>query len=431
MDKTLERQTVSKIGWRLLPIIILMYFLSYLDRVNVSFAALTMNKDLAFTATIYGWGAGLFFVGYFLGEVPSNLALERFGARVWLARIMITWGAISAAMALVSGPVSFYATRFLLGLAEAGLFPGVILYLTYWFPERTRSRMIALFLAAAPLSTLIGAPISSSLLGLDGAGGLRGWQWLFILEGLPTVLVGVYVLFMLPDRPESVEWLDRDERAWLTSKLAAENAQRAEARIHGVGQALRNPRVLGYCLWYLLVVTGLYGVGFWMPQVVRALGFSVSEVGWLVAIPSVVTAALMIPWSVHSDRSGERLWHTILPALVAVAGLLLAAKGGTPALIMTGFTLASVGVFSAIPPFWALPVATLSGSAAAAGIAIIGAVGNLGGYFGPLALGMIKDATGGFSIGLLALAASVALSCPLVWMLERARTRGVMLRQPV
>jgi MFS family permease len=236
----------------LLPIIILMYFLSYLDRVNVSFAALTMNKDLAFTATIYGWGAGLFFIGYFLGEVPSNLALERFGARVWLARIMITWGAVSAAMALVSGPASFYATRFLLGLAEAGLFPGVILYLTYWFPERTRSRMIALFLAAAPLSTLIGAPISSSLLGLEGVGGLRGWQWLFILEGLPTVLVGIYVLFMLPDRPESVEWLDRDERAWLTSKLAAENTRRAEARIHGAGRCVIRvflATACGTCWW--------------------------------------------------------------------------------------------------------------------------------------------------------------------------------------
>jgi MFS transporter, ACS family, tartrate transporter len=430
MNQTIGRQTVSKVGWRLLPIIILMYFLSYLDRVNVSFAALTMNKDLAFTATTYGWGAGLFFVGYFLGEVPSNLALERFGARIWLARIMITWGLVSAAMALVSGPWSFYLIRFMLGLAEAGLFPGVILYLTYWFPARARSRMIALFLAAAPLSTLIGAPLSGYVLGLDGALALRGWQWMFILEGVPTVLVGIYILFMLPDRPERVGWLAHDERDWLTSELASENAQRAEARIHGVGQALGNPRVLAYCLWYLLVVTGLYGIGFWMPQVVRALGYPVSQVGWIVAIPSVATAALMIPWSVHSDRTGERLWHTILPSLLAVAGLLLAAQANNPVVVMIGFSLASIGVFSAIAPFWALPVSRLSGSAAAAGIAIIGAVGNLGGYFGPLALGVIKDATGGFSIGLMVLAGSVALSCPLIWMLERAQARRIVLQQP-
>ena len=399
-----------------------MYFLSYLDRVNVSFAALTMNADLGFTATVYGLGAGLFFFGYFLGEVPSNLALERVGARLWLTRIMITWGLVSAAMALVSGAKSFYLVRFLLGLSEAGLYPGVLLYLTYWFPERTRTRMVGIFLTAAPLSTLVGAPISVWLLKFDGLAGLHGWQWMFILEGLPTALFGICVLFALPDRPEQVAWLAPAERNWLTSKLAAENEVRAASNITGVVQTLRNPVVLGYCLAYFFLTATLYGIGFWMPQVMRSLGYSIGEVGWIVAVPSLITSILIIPWSVHSDKRNERLWHTIVPLMVAAAGMLFAAYG-SGALKITGFSLGTIGVFCAIPPFWALPISRLAGTAAATGIAIIGGVGNLGGYFGPLTLGILKDATGGYTYGLAMLSACAAACFCLVFVLSRAVQR--------
>lgn len=419
----LASTAIRRSAWRLLPLLVFMYFLSYLDRVNVSFAALTMNGDLGFTATIYGLGAGLFFFGYFLGEVPSNLALERVGARLWLARIMITWGLVSAAMALVAGAKSFYLVRFLLGLSEAGLYPGVLLYLTYWFPERMRTRMVGIFLTAAPLSTLVGAPISVWLLKFDGLYGLHGWQWMFILEGLPTALFGICVLFVLPDRPDKVEWLAPAERDWLNAELASENKVRAASNITGVVQTLLNPGVLGYCLAYFFLTTALYGVGFWMPQVVRSLGFSIGAVGWIVAMPSLITAVLIIPWSIHSDNRDERLWHTILPLMVAAAGLLLAAYGSTDVLKIAGFTLGSIGVFCAIPPFWALPISRLAGTAAATGIAIIGGVGNLGGYFGPLTLGILKDATGGYSFGLAMLSACAAACFCLVFALSRATQR--------
>jgi len=418
--REIASSVTRKAGWRLLPLVVFMYFLSYLDRVNVSFAALTMNAELGFTATVYGLGAGLFFFGYCLGEVPSNLALERVGARLWLARIMITWGLVSAAMALVSGARSFYLVRFLLGLSEAGLYPGVLLYLTYWFPERTRTRMVGIFLTAAPLSTLVGAPISLWLLKFDGLAGLHGWQWMFVLEGLPTALFGICVLFALPDRPEKVAWLAPAERSWLTSELAAENKVRAASNITGVVPTLRNPAVLGYCLVYFLLTTVLYGIGFWMPQVVRSLGYSISEVGWIVAMPSLITSALIIPWSIHSDKSNERLWHTIVPLMVAAAGMLFAAYGSTDALKIAGFTLGSIGVFCAVPPFWVLPISRLAGTAAATGIAIIGGVGNLGGYFGPLTLGILKDATGGYSCGLAMLSACAAACFCLIFVLSRA-----------
>jgi ACS family tartrate transporter-like MFS transporter len=422
-----ERAAISKSAFRIVPVIVAMYFVSYLDRVNVSFAALTMNKELGFSATVYGWGAGLFFIGYFLGEVPSNLALERFGARKWLARIMVSWGFISGLMSFVGSPTSFYIIRFMLGLAEAGLFPGVILYLTYWFPTRARSRIIALFLAAGPLSTMIGAPLSAQLMGLAGVRGLSGWQWMFIVEAVPTVLVGIYVYLALPERPEKVKWLTEPERAALVSSLAKENELRSREDVHGVCQAFKNPKVLGFSLWYLLVLLGIYGVGFWMPQVIREFHFSVKEVGWIVAIPALVTTALMVPWSIHSDRTGERVWHSIFPVLVASLGLLLGAYTKAPVLVVVGFAMASWGLFASIPPFWALPVSSLTGSAAATGIALIGAVGNLGGYFGPLVLGLTKDATGGFSAGLSFLSVCVALSIPLLWQLSKGHRASLLL----
>jgi len=412
-----------RVGWRLLPLIVFMYFLSYLDRVNVSFAALTMNGDLGFTATIYGWGAGLFFLGYFIGEVPSNLALERFGARVWLARIMITWGLVSAAMALVSGTRSFYVVRFLLGLSEAGLYPGVLLYLTYWFPEQLRTRMVGIFLTAAPLSTLFGAPISVWLLKFDGLYGLHGWQWMFVLEGLPTVVLGLFLLAVLPDRPDQIEWLEPGERRWLIAELASENKARAAYKVTGVLQTLCNLGVLAYCAAYFFLTTALYGIGFWMPQVVRSLGFSISAVGWIVAIPSLVTAVAIIFWSIHSDRNHERVSHTILPLILAAIGLVLAAYGPGDEIKIAGFALGSIGVFCAIPPFWALPVSRLTGTAAATGIAIIGGVGNLGGYFGPLSLGILKDATGGYTYGLAMLAVSAAASAFVIILIANAERR--------
>jgi MFS transporter, ACS family, tartrate transporter len=413
----LGKGTVRQLAWRLIPIIVVMYFLSYLDRVNVSFAALTMNKDLGLSPTVYGWGAGLFFLGYFIGEVPSNLALDRFGARRWLARIMISWGLVSAAMSMVSGEWSFYTVRFLLGLAEAGLFPGVILYLTYWFPAQTRSRMIALFLAAAPVSTLIGAPVSTWLLGQGGVMGLRGWQSMFVFEGIATALVGVYVFFKLPNRPSDVAWLTDHQRAWLLSELAKEKTSMSVTAVSEAGQALRNGSVIGYAICYLLLTTGLYGIGFWMPQLFQAKGFSIVQIGWLAAIASLITVCIMIPWSMHSDRTSERVWHTILPLMLATVGLAFAAADDSAVAIVIGLTAGTIGTFSAIPPFWTLPIGILSGRGATAGLAVVGAIGNLGGYFGPMLLGLIKDKTGSFSAGLGFLALSVALAFVLAWIL--------------
>jgi D-galactonate transporter len=415
----LEQRTMSRIAWRLIPFLIVCYFVAYLDRVNVGFAKLTMDADIGVSDTMFGFGAGIFFIGYFLFEVPSNLALDRFGARRWITRIMLSWGLISGAMAFIpdiakatglSGEHTFYALRVLLGLAEAGFFPGIIFYLTLWFPSSYRGRMIGYFMAAIPLSSALGSPVSAALLGLDGALGFKGWQWLFIAEAAPSLILGVATYFYLTDRPANARWLDDEARNWLTTRLSAEEKVRAKVSPASVLQSLYDPRVLAASLIYFGVVACLYGVGFWLPTIVKGFGVSIALTGWITAIPYAVGFVGSIWWGMRSDQRRERLRHLSIALALAAIGVGASALLSDPLLKMTALTLGALGVFSALPIFWTLPTAILSGATAASGIAVINSIGNLSGYVGPFAVGWIKDATGSFAWGLAAIAACAAIA---------------------
>jgi D-galactonate transporter len=401
----IETSTIRAISWRLIPFLVLAYFLAYLDRVNLGFAALTMNAELNFSPTVFAWGAGIFFIGYFIFEVPSNIALERFGASRWIARIMVSWGIISALMALVSGPWSFYSIRFLLGVAEAGFFPGIILYLTYWYPAEYRARFLAAFAIAVPVSTVIGAPISGMLLGLDGVMGLKGWQWLFIIEGIPSVILGVVTWFYLTDKPEKAEWLTPDQRMWLSDKLEGERLAKQSTHGMTLGQALSSPKVLMLSVIYFGFVGALYGMQFWLPQIVKAFGFTNLQTGFVTAIPYLFGAIAMVLWAQHSDQTRERVWHVGLPLLLTAAALALSGISTNPTLTMVALTVAAIGVFCTFALFWTLPTAWLSGTAAAGAIALINSIGNLAGFGGPYLIGWVKELTGSTSTGLLVLAA--------------------------
>ena len=400
----LERDTIARVTARLVPFLIVCYFVAYLDRVNVGFAALTMNRDLGISQYAYGLGAGIFFISYFFFEVPSNLMLERFGARRWIARIMITWGILSGLMATVQGEYSFYLVRFLLGIAEAGFFPGIIFYLTLWFPAQYRARIIGYFMAAIPLSSVLGAPLSGLLLGLEGAAGLHGWQWLFIIEAVPAVLLSIVVLFYLTDRPSDALWLPANSRAWLAERLTQEQRQRETAQHFTVAQALLNPHVIALGLVYFGAVACNYGIGFFLPQIVKGFGLTNLQTGFVTAIPYIVGTLSIVYWGRHSDRTGERKWHAAFALFVAAASILAASFLADPTLKMIAFTVSAFGVFGCLPVFWTLPTSFLSGAAAAGGIAIINSIGNLSGFAGPYAMGYIKDATGGYEGGLQLLA---------------------------
>jgi MFS transporter, ACS family, tartrate transporter len=400
----LEISTIRAISWRLIPFLVLAYFLSYLDRVNLGFAALTMNADLKFSPIVFSWGAGIFFIGYFIFEVPSNLALEKFGASRWIARIMVTWGIISGLMAMITGIWSFYGLRFLLGVAEAGFFPGIILYLTYWYPAEYRARFLAAFAIAVPISTVIGAPISGLLLGLDGAMGLQGWQWLFIVEGVPSVLLGVVTWFYLTDRPAKADWLTAEQKAWLAARLAGETAAKESAQTLTLGQALASPRVLALSLIYFGFVGALYGMQFWLPQIVKAFGFSNAQTGFVLAVPYLIGTIAMILWARHSDATRERVMHVGAPLLLTAAALGVCGYMDNPTVTMVAIVVAAIGVFCTFGVFWTLPTAWLSGTAAAGAIALINSIGNLAGFGGPYLIGWVKEATGSTSTGLLVLA---------------------------
>jgi MFS transporter, ACS family, tartrate transporter len=423
----MEAQVIGRVSRRLVPFVALCYFLCYLDRVNVGFAALQMNNDLGFSATVFGWGAGIFFFGYFFFEVPSNLALERFGARLWIARIMVTWGLLSAAMALIWNEASFLILRFLLGAAEAGFFPGIILFLTYWFPSAYRARMVGRFMVAIPISAVIGAPLSGLILGMDGIWGLRGWQWLFICEGLPTVLLGLVVMFYLTDGPDKASWLDASESRWLIDRLRRERMVREAHASHTLWEALKHPRVLLLGFVYFGTAAAGYGLGFWLPTIVKEFGVSDLQTGLITAIPYAVGVAAVVIWPLLSDRMQERKWNTSLAFLVAAAGLALSTYFPDPVLKITMLCIAAIGMFAIAPLFWTLPTAFLSGTAAAGGIALINSIGNLAGFVAPYAMGYLKDATGGFSAGLLAVAFFPFLSAVLVLILGHnpALERGV------
>ena len=401
----LEHRTIAKVTTRLVPFLIVCFFVAYLDRVNVSFAALTMNKDLGLSASAFGFGAGIFFLAYFLFEVPSNLFLERVGARRWIARIMFTWGVLSGGMAFIVGEKSFYVLRVLLGIAEAGFFPGVIFFLTLWFPAVYRARIVGYFMAAIPLSTVIGAPVSGLLLGLDGFMNMKGWQWLFTLEAAPALILSVIVFFFLTDRPADATWLEPEERAWLVARLEQERRQREMVRRYSVTQALLDPKVLALSLVYFGAVATNYGLSFFLPQIVKAFGVSNFQAGLVAALPYIAGLVSIVLWGRRSDRKLERRFHLAFPLFVASAGIAISTALNDPTMKMVALSVAGFGIFGCLPVFWTLPAAFLSGAAAAGGIALINSIGNLAGFAGPYAMGRIKDVTGSYTGGLLSLSA--------------------------
>jgi D-galactonate transporter len=403
-----------RVSWRLMPFLFLCYVAAYLDRVNVGFAKLQMLADLRFSDTVYGIGAGIFFVGYFLFEVPSNLLMTRTGARIWIARIMISWGVISSAMMFTNSVASFYVLRFLLGAAEAGFFPGIILYLTYWYPAHRRARMVALFMSGVAVAGVVGGPLSGWIMKtFAGHHGLSGWQWLFLLEGVPSMLIGVWTLFYLDDGIRSAKWLDEDDKRKLEQAIAEDGKQQ---RHMPLAQVFSNGKVWLLALVYFLFVMGLYGVSFWLPQLIKNSGVDdVLTIGLLTAIPYVVAAVGMVLAARHSDRSGERRWHAAAAALAGALGLIVATVYSDNTVIaMAALSVATAGILSTFPIFWSLPTAMLGGAAAAAGIALINSVGNLAGFVSPYLVGAIKDATHSTANGIYLLAASLVAGAVLV-----------------
>lgn len=403
----LGARVVSKVARRLIPFMCLAYFINFLDRTNIGIAQLTMSKDLGLTATMFGLAAGVFFIGYLLFEVPSNLALHKFGARRWIARIMVSWGVVAAGMAFVQSPEQLYLLRVLLGIAEAGFFPGMILYLTFWFPRRERVKYTSWFLLAIPLSAAIGSPISGALLQFgDGWFGLDGWRVMFLVEGLPAVLLGVAAWFYLTDRPADATWLDEEERTWLTDELEDEAAEVSTTHGWSVKQALTSPRVLALAFAYFGFTYGLYALSFFLPTIVAGFSetfgtdFSLFQTGLIVSVPFVVGGIAMVMWVRHSDRVGERVWHTAAPVMVGAISIPVALYLGSPFLVMLTVTVTAIGIFAALPVFWSLPSMFLTGTAAAAGIALINSVGNLAGFAAPYLTGVVTGATGSAQLGM-------------------------------
>jgi ACS family tartrate transporter-like MFS transporter len=419
--QTAVESACSKVTWRLVPFLMLLYVVSWLDRVNVGFAALQMNRDLGFSPAVFGFGAGVFFIGYALFEVPSNLVLARVGARRWIARIMVTWGLVSTAMMFVQGPTSFYVLRFVLGVAEAGFLPGVIYYLAQWYPRAQRARAVSWFMIGIPLSTVLGAPLAGALLQMNGLQGLAGWQWLYLLEGLPAVVLGFVVWRVLPDTPRQARWLAPAEQEALIAHIAAENAAVAGQRNLPVWRVLSHPTVwlLGFSLF--ACQCGSYGLTLWIPQILKGLsGQSDLMVGLLSAVPYMAAAVGMVVLGISSDRTGERFWHVAGPSFLGAAGFAASAWFTSPVPGMLALTVAAVGDLSSRGPFWALPPRFLSGSALAAGIALINTLGAVGGFVGPYAVGLVKNATGSFSGGLLLLSGLLVTSAITTLWLRRS-----------
>lgn len=409
-----EDATYAKVSLRLIPFLFLCYVVAYLDRVNVGFAKLQMLSDLKFSETIYGIGAGIFFIGYFFFEVPSNIILAKTGARVWITRIMVTWGVISSCMMFATTPTSFYVLRFLLGIAEAGFFPGIILYLTYWYPARRRARIVALFMTAIALSGVVGGPLSGWIMqAFGGLNGWAGWQWLFLLEGIPSVVMGVCVYFYLDDSIRHAKWLSEEEKQLLESEISHDQKAKHDFTL---SQIFTSGKVWLLALVYFSFIMGLYGVSFWLPQLIKATGVKdVLNVGLLTSIPYAVAAAVMVISSRSSDASGERRWHIAIAAILGGAGLIASAiYGNNTVVAMAALTMATAGILTTLPLFWTLPTALLGGTAAAAGIAMINSIGNLAGFASPYLVGAIKDATHSTAIGMYMLAASLFVGALLV-----------------
>ena len=399
---------LSKARRKLIPFLFVLYVVAYLDRINVGFASLQMNRELGLSESAFGLGAGLFFLGYSIFEVPSNLILERVGARLWIARIMISWGIAAIAMSMVRGSGSFFALRFILGLAEAGFFPGVILYLTYWFPAREQARSVALFMTATALAGIIAGPVSGAILGMHGLAHFSGWQWLFVLEGLPALILGIVVLRYLPDGPPTAAWLSDNERAALCARLEQERRLGSLDHRRSFAAAITNSNVWILSIVYFGIVFGLYGVTFWLPQIIGGLGErSDFGIGLLSALPFVGAAVAMVLIGRSSDKNGERRWHFTISASVGAAGLILAATTRSPFLSLVAISIAAAGIWGTFGPFWATSSGCFTSTAAAGGIALINSIGNLGGFAGPYVVGMVKQASHSFAGGMLAMAVSV------------------------
>jgi ACS family tartrate transporter-like MFS transporter len=412
MTLDLETRVVRKLRRRILPFVMLLYFVSFLDRVNVGFAAFGMNHAIGLTSAMFGFGGGLFFLSYLLFEVPSNLILYRIGARVWIARVMIGTGIVSAASAFVTGPQSFYVLRFLLGISEAGFFPGIILYLSLWFPARHRAVAAAAFMAAAPLSIAVGSPISGAIMQIHAFAGLYNWQWLYLFEALPAIALGFLVLRVMTDTPEKATWLMPEERLWLVASLKAESEQSTDHNRHTLGilAALANPRVLALSLIYFGTSAGLYTLGLWSPLILQTFRLSPLTIGLLNSAPSLVAIAAMVAWAHHSDRTLERRWHVIVPCVAASLGFAWAGIAQSAVAFILALTVINIGINAAKAPLWAMPSSFLSGASAAAGIAMINSLGNLGGFLGPFLTGWLKDRYGSYAGGLYSVATMLAVS---------------------
>lgn len=421
---TLERTTTRKVFWRIVPYCFILYVISYLDRANLGYAALDMNKDLALSAEAFGFAGGIFFIGYFLFEVPSNVALQRYGSRIWISRILLTWGAVAVLTGFVQEAWQLYTLRFLLGVAEAGFFPGIIIYLTYWFRAKEQATTVAFFTAAIPVSYLLGAPLSTWIMDNVNWFGHAGWRWMLVLEGLPAILAGIFNYFYMTDRPEKAKWLTEDERNWLIGELAQDHNRRKNIQHLGLWAAISNPKVLFLSAIYFVYQVGNLGIGLWMPQIIRSFSQSLThtQIGLIAVIPYAVATIAMVLWSKNSDRKGERQKHSAIPLLIG--GLALAATGIThdPYISIGLISVALAGIYAFKSPFWSLPGLFLSRSTAAISIAAINSIGNLGGFVGPYAMGAAKTWTGSALGGLLFLAVLLVISFFMTWFMRFPNT---------
>ena len=423
MTHSLEHLTLKKITWRIVPFVMFAYFIAFFDRINIGFAALTMNQDLGFSSTVFGVGAGMFFIGYFLTDIPSNIILQKVGPRIWLARIMVSWGAIAACMMFVETATGFYILRFLLGVAEAGFFSGIILYLSTWFPVKRRAQVIAFFMAAAPISAMLGSPLAGTILSLHGALGLKGWQLMFLIDAVAAILLGIFTLFYLNDRPEKNRWLNQKETDWLITTLAQErNAQGSQAKT-SIWKGLTDIRVLTLAVVYFGTSAGLYSLNIWSPQFIKSFGLSTFQIGFVNAIPAALSVVAMILWAKHSDKTKERTWHVVSACLLACVGFILAGSVHSLPLAIFALILANIGISSCKPPLWSIPSLFLNGPAAAAGLAAINSIGNLGGFAGPAVIGWLKETTGDFSLALYCVAGMLVISALLTLSIEINRKR--------
>jgi MFS transporter, ACS family, tartrate transporter len=427
----LESAVISRLMWRLMPFLFLLYIVAYLDRINVSFAVLQMRGELGLSDRVYGRAAGIFFAGYFFFQLPSNLVLEKFGVRRWISTLMVAWGVISCLMIFIRGPLSFYSMRFLLGAAEAGFFPGIIFYMKHWFPARARGRAVAWFMTANPIAGIVGSPVSGALMGLHGKG-LSGWQWMFLLEGVPAIFLGATVLWTLSDTPQDAGWLKGEERTWLLEKLASERQPEALRGGSSFWQALIAQRIWLLSMVYFGVSTTMYGVTLWLPSVIRSMsGLSYFWTGVVAVLPFLVTVFAMVLVGMRSDRTGERRWHTAIPAFAAAAGLVVAGYGTSTVVVIAGIGVGLACAESMVGPFWAMATSQMVGLSAAAGIAVINSLANLGGYFGPDIIGFFRTSDSGYRGGLLAIGATVALSGVIALVVGRVPRPDVLSRTPV